>query len=280
MPCITCHNGAAGKPASHIATSGACQSCHGTLAWLPVTRVDHLQLSGTCGVCHNGAVALGKPSRHIATSAGCEACHTTTAWTPARFDHAAVAPHGCTSCHNAVRAIGMPRTHVPTTQQCDSCHGTLGWTPVKVDHRTLAAACVSCHNNLSATGMAPGHLLTHRGCDSCHSYPDWEVLHFRHVSATYPGAHRAALACTTCHNSGTDQVPYASAGDAGQCAGCHAKDFKPQAHPKTSHGALYSAHELANCSGACHLYTDTTQSSISRSLPGPHHRVTDATFRR
>ena len=279
-PCTTCHNGASGKPASHIATSSACQSCHSTLAWLPVTRVDHIQLSGTCVLCHNGAAALGKPARHIATSAGCEACHTTTAWIPARFDHAAVAPHGCTSCHNAVRAIGMPRTHVPTTQQCDSCHGTLGWTPVKVDHRMLAAACASCHNNISATGIAPGHLLSHRGCDSCHSYPEWSVVHFRHVSAAYPGTHRAALACTSCHNSGTDQIPYASAGDAGQCAGCHAKDFKPQAHAKTSRGALYSAHELANCSGACHLYTDTTQSSISRSLPGPHHRVTDATFRR
>ena len=45
-------------------------------------------------------------------------------------------------------------------------------------------------------------------------------------------------------------------------------------------GTTYTAHELANCSGACHVYGDTTQSTITRSLPGPHHRVTDATFRR
>jgi predicted CXXCH cytochrome family protein len=278
--CTSCHNGASGKPASHLATSDACLSCHSTFAWLPVTRVDHTQVIGLCATCHNGQVALGKPSRHIATRAACDACHTTTAWIPARFDHAAVGPHTCTTCHNAVRAIGMPRTHVPTTQQCDTCHGTLGWTPVKIDHTALTATCASCHNNLSATGVSPGHLLTHRGCDSCHSYPDWSILHFRHASAAYPGAHRAALACASCHTTNTDSIAWRSAADAGTCAGCHARDFKPAAHPKTARGLFYSAHELANCSGACHVYTDTTQSTITRSLPGPHHRVTDATFGR
>jgi hypothetical protein len=279
-PCASCHNGASGKPAGHLATSASCQSCHTTLAWLPVTRVDHTQLGGTCVSCHNGQVATGKPSRHLATNATCDACHTTNAWIPARFDHAGVAPHTCTTCHDTVRAIGKPRAHVPTAQSCDTCHGTLAWTPVKVDHSALAAACASCHNNVSAVGVAPEHLLTHVGCDSCHSYPDWSVLHFRHRSAAYPGAHRAALACTSCHTTNTDTVPYASAADAGTCGGCHAKDFKPASHPKTARGIPYGAHELANCSGACHVYSDTTQSTITRSLPGPHHRVTDATFRR
>ena len=133
---------------------------------------------------------------------------------------------------------------------------------------------------MAATGVSPGHLLTHLGCDSCHSYPDWSILHFRHASAAYPGAHRAALACASCHTTNTDSIAWPSAADAGTCAGCHARDFKPAAHPKTVRGLFYSAHELANCSGACHIYTDTTQSTITRSLPGPHHRVTDATFGR
>ena len=280
--CVSCHNAASGsdKPAGHIASKNACQNCHTTLAWLPVARVDHTQVLGDCASCHNGIVAAGKSSSHLPTTAACAKCHTTNAWTPARFDHAAVAPHTCTTCHNAVRAIGMPRTHIPTTQQCDTCHGTLAWHPAKVDHRMLTASCASCHNNVAAVGVPPNHLNTRVDCASCHSYPDWEALHFRHVSAAYPGEHRAALECTSCHTSNTDKVPYSSPAEAGTCAACHAKDFKPAAHPKTAKGATYTAHELANCSGACHVYSDTTQSTITRNLRGPHHRITDATFKR
>ncbi len=279
--CASCHGAsAAGKPASHIAVSQRCEGCHDATSWLPVSRVDHTQVIGACASCHDGRIAAGKRSAHLATSAECARCHTTIAWTPARFDHAAVTAHSCTGCHNAVRAIGMPRMHVPTPQPCDSCHGTLAWAPVKVDHGALAAPCASCHNNLSAVGLSPGHLLTRSGCESCHGYPDWSTVHFRHTSAAFPGTHRSTLACTSCHTSNTDAVSYLSASDAGTCGGCHAKDFKPAAHPKTARGNPYSAHELANCSGACHVYSDPTQSTITRSLPGPHHRVTDATFRR
>jgi hypothetical protein len=280
--CVTCHTTASGsgKPATHIATRNTCQTCHTTLAWLPVVRVDHSQVLGTCASCHNGMIAKGKSSTHLPTTTACESCHTTNAWTPARFDHAAVAPHACTTCHNSVRAIGMPRMHIPTTQQCDACHGTLAWSPVRVDHTALTASCASCHNNIGAVGVPPKHMTTHVDCASCHAYPDWSVIHFRHASAAYPGTHRAELQCTSCHTSNTDKVPWPSAADAGTCGGCHAKDFKPAAHPKTVKGVDYTAHELANCTGACHVYSDTAQSTIIRSLPGPHHRVTDATFKR
>jgi hypothetical protein len=280
--CVSCHSpeSGGGRPPTHIASKNACQNCHTTVAWLPIRQMDHTQVLGTCASCHNGVIATGKASSHLPTSAACGSCHTTNAWTPARFEHAAVAPHTCTSCHNAVRAVGMPRSHIPTTQQCDSCHGTLAWTPAKVDHRTLTASCARCHNNIAVVGMTPNHLSTQVDCASCHSYPDWSELHFRHVSAAYPGEHRRPLECTSCHTTNTDKVPYASPAEAGSCAGCHAKDFKPAAHPKTLKGATYTAHELANCSGACHVYSDTTQSTIARSLRGPHHRVTDATFKR
>jgi hypothetical protein len=280
--CLSCHNAASGtgKPAGHITSSNACQSCHTTLAWLPTTRVDHSQVLGACASCHNGTIARGKPSSHLPTTGACESCHTTNAWTPARFDHGAVAPHTCITCHDAVRAIGLPRAHIPTTQSCDSCHGTLAWSPVKVDHAHLTTTCASCHNNVGAVGLSPGHLRTQIDCARCHAYPDWSAVNFRHTSTAYPAGRHAKLACTSCHTTQTEQVPYPSVSDAGSCAGCHAKDFKPAAHPKTAKGVSYSAHELADCTGACHVYSDTTQSTITKSLPGPHHRATDATLRR
>jgi len=87
------------------------------------------------------------------------------------------------------------------------------------------------------------------------------------------------LSCTACHTSNTDQVPYLAAANAGTCGGCHAKDFKAAAHPKTVKDQLYSASELANCTGACHIYSDSTQSTITKSRPGPYHRVSDGAFK-
>ncbi len=276
--CVSCHS--AGRPAGHLATTDSCQSCHSTIAWLPVIRVDHSQVRGQCVSCHNGVSAPGKPAKHLATSAACESCHTTNAWTPARFDHAAVAPSTCVSCHNSVRAIGLPRAHIPTTQSCDACHGTLGWKPAKVNHTAFTSGCATCHNNAGAVGIPVGHLRVSRDCSTCHSYPDWSVVRFRHSSAAYPGNHRATLACSACHTSETEAVPYPSPANAGTCAACHAKDFKPAKHPKVIKGADYTVSELANCSGACHVYSDASASTLAKSLPGPHHRVTDATFKR
>lgn len=271
---------AAAKPSTHIASTNNCLMCHTTLAWLPVKTVDHTQVVGACESCHNGHTALGKPSRHIATSGACASCHTTNAWTPARFDHRATAPHSCASCHNAVQAIGMPRNHIPTSQPCDSCHGTLAWLPAKLDHSSIRSGCPSCHNNAVAVGKNSDHMTTQRDCATCHSYPDWSALAFVHSAAAWPGNHRAPLVCTACHTTNSDAVPYQFAAAAGTCAGCHAKDFKPTAHPKTAKGEMYTAAELANCTGACHIYNDPTRSILIKSLPGPYHRVTDAAFKR
>jgi hypothetical protein len=40
----------------------------------------------------------------------------------------------------------------------------------------------------------------------------------------------------------------------------------------------YTVAELKNCSGACHVYTDATMTTIARQRPGPEHRVTDGEF--
>ena len=279
--CVSCHSAASGsgKPANHIATSNNCQSCHTTLAWLPVASVDHSQVIGSCASCHNGTTATGKPSSHVPTAAGCGSCHTTNAWLPARFDHAAVAPHTCNSCHNGVQAIGLPSTHIPTSQSCDTCHGTLAWTPALINHSSFLGNCARCHNTVAATGLPPNHFVTHLDCAVCHTYPDWSVLSFHHTSTAYPGDHRAALTCNACHTTNTQQVVYAASADAGTCAGCHARDYVATKHPKIASGRItYTVGELANCSGACHVYSDATLTTIVKSQPGPKHRVTDGAF--
>ena len=280
--CVSCHapGSGLGKTPNHIASSASCESCHTTLAWLPILRVDHLQVSGSCVSCHNAILARGKGSNHLAASDSCEVCHTSNAWTPARFDHLAVAVHSCRSCHDGVHAMGLPVSHVPTAASCDACHGTLGWKPALLDHTTLTASCASCHNNNIALGVTPTHMVMKRDCATCHTYPDWSELHFVHAAAAYPGPHRTALACAACHTGNSDQIPWASPADAGSCAGCHARDFKPDVHPKTAGGLKYTVSELRDCTGACHVYSDATSGSIARSQPGPHHRVSDAAFKR
>jgi hypothetical protein len=44
-------------------------------------------------------------------------------------------------------------------------------------------------------------------------------------------------------------------------------------------GANYTASELHNCSGACHVYSDATKATVSKSLPGPYHRLGDLAFK-
>jgi hypothetical protein len=267
-------------PPGHLATTGNCQSCHSSLAWLPVLRVDHSQVLGTCVSCHNGTLAAGKSAHHFATSGACERCHTTNGWTPARFDHTGVVAHGCSGCHNGVQAIGMARSHIPTAQACDACHGTLAWEPALVDHSAFSGSCAGCHNASAAVGLPPGHLRTRLDCASCHRFPQWGAVTFRHASLAYPGDHANTPGCLACHTTGTDAVTYAAPAYAGSCAGCHAAAFNAAAHPKTLKGQLYSVRELANCSGACHVYADPGLTAIARKLPGPHHRVMDAAFRR
>jgi hypothetical protein len=121
-------------------------------------------------------------------------------------------------------------------------------------------------------------MTTSRDCSTCHSYPDWNLVNFRHQSVLYPGQHRAASSCEQCHATRTEAVAFTAPAQSGTCGACHAKDFKPDAHPKTAKGQLYLESELSDCTGACHVYSDETRSSVTRSVRGPHHRVTDAAF--
>lgn len=278
--CASCHNNiqATGKPLDHVASSDTCDTCHTTTAWVPA-RFDHLLVRGNCVSCHNGVQATGKSANHIASSDNCDSCHSTTAWTPARFDHASVAPGSCSTCHNGVGATGKPASHIPTTAECDSCHSTVAWTPAMFDHAGVTGGCQGCHNGATATGKNVGHMSTARECNICHSTSAWTPLTFQHTSPEYPGDHRGNLPCVACHTTNTDQATWTSPAYRPDCAGCHANDFRADPHIKIINtNVRYTVGELRNCSGACHVYTDATLTTISRARPGPEHRVNGGEF--
>ena len=132
--CAGCHAQpnrvrASTKPAQHALTSESCESCHRTDSWVPIARMDHLEVIGTCASCHNGQRGTGKPVTHIPASNTCEDCHSTMIWSPVRrVDHMQVLGT-CSSCHNGVIAMGQHPQHIPTTAECDTCHNTMAWRP-------------------------------------------------------------------------------------------------------------------------------------------------------
>jgi hypothetical protein len=234
---------------------------------------------GTCFSCHNGTTARGKGTNHIPSANTCETCHVTTAWTPARFDHVGVTPGTCSSCHNGVRASGKSTTHLPTTAECDSCHTTLAWRPARFSHAGITSGCGGCHNGTTATGKDPGHMTTARECNVCHSTTAWTPLTHRHSTANYPGDHRVALTCLSCHTSNADTIPWRTPAYANSCAGCHSGNYRSGPHTKyDTPKTLYTVSELRNCSGACHVYTNSTLTTISRRRNGPQHTVSKNSF--
>jgi len=63
------------------------------------------------------------------------------------------------------------------------------------------------------------------------------------------------------------------------CAACHANDFKQGPHKKYENpDTFYSVSELRDCSGSCHLYTDSGLTTIKNRRPGPEHRTTSSSF--
>jgi hypothetical protein len=292
--CYACHSGSlaistgivAGKNAAHLPTSNLCENCHATSAWKPVSAFDHTQVGvGTCYSCHSGSVLIstgyvsGKNASHIATGNACENCHTSNAWKPAGFDHAAVQPGTCSTCHNNVQATGKPNGHIATTAECDSCHSTLAWTPISFDHAGVTSGCTACHNGDIATGKDAGHFVTARECITCHTATAWTPAAHTHTSLNYPGNHRTALGCTNsaCHGGNSEAVTWPASTYVNSCAGCHAGDYRTSPH--TKYGTTkYTVSELRNCSGACHVYTDATLSTISRRRNGPEHGVADGGF--
>ncbi|MFZ2506918.1 MAG: hypothetical protein WAW79_00400, partial [Steroidobacteraceae bacterium] len=230
-----------------------------------------------CSSCHDGTKATGKPPTHIPTTLDCDSCHVTTAWIPARFDHTGVMPGTCIQCHDGVRATGKTPTHIATTASCDACHSTIAWIPARFDHANVApGTCSQCHNGTSATGKPGNHWLTTLECDSCHSTMAWTPVSYRHVSGEYPGDHSGPPACIACHTTNRDAATWKFPQYRPDCAGCHVDDYKEGPHKKVDQVSKYTVGELRDCSGACHVYTDATLTTILKLRPGPKHRAMDA----
>jgi hypothetical protein len=271
---------ATGKHPTHISTTNLCEDCHNNSLWAPADTVDHTQVLGACGSCHDGVTAIGKHPTHIASSNVCDDCHTTVAWLPATFDHVGVIGN-CQSCHDGVTATGKHPTHINTTNVCEDCHSTLVWAPVTmVDHAQVLGACSSCHDGATAMGKNPGHFITPRECATCHDTFAWIPHNFMHMSLPFePLDHAANLLCTTCHQANTEVVVWSFPTYKPDCAGCHASDFTPGPHKKHENPDVsYTVSELRDCSGSCHVYTDSSMTTIKDNRPGPEHRISSGSF--
>ena len=277
--CMSCHNGmtSSGKPASHIRTTASCDSCHRTTAWTPA-RFTHAGVTpGTCMTCHNGGTASGKPANHIQTTASCDTCHRTTAWTPAQFSHAMVTPGTCMTCHNGSTASGKPANHMQTTASCDTCHRTTAWIPATFTHSTVApGTCANCHNGTNARGKSANHFVTTRACDACHRTTAWTpATTYSHQSPFYR-PHTSSVTCASCHYTNNEIIPWRYAAYKPDCAGCHANRY--QSHTKVSSPRIsYTVLELKDCSGSCHIYTDSTFTKVQQARTG-QHRSTSGSF--
>jgi hypothetical protein len=234
---------------------------------------------GTCFSCHNGTTATGKTPDHIPSGTTCDDCHTSNAWIPAVFDHSAVSPGTCTSCHNGTTATGKTPNHIITAAQCDECHTTIAWIPASFNHDLVTGSCSSCHNGTTATGKPGGHFVTSLQCDECHTTNLWIPIDFRHSSPAYPGDHSGNLLCTACHQANSETVTWSAPAYIPDCAACHANDYEQGPHKKYENpDTPYSVSELRDCTGSCHIYTDSSMTTIKKNRPGPEHQVNGGDF--
>ena len=183
----------------------------------------------------------------------------------------------CSQCHDGVHATGKPANHVQTQVACNNCHSTMAWLPVIFRHSGISGNCASCHNGNGASGKPLAHMTSSLDCASCHSVTHWTPVTYRHTSPRYPGEHRVELTCAQCHTTNTDRVPWSSPALAPACAACHERNYKPAPHTKYGN-VKYTAAELRDCTGACHVYSDDTLKAIVKPRPGPHHQVSSGQF--
>jgi Cytochrome c7 and related cytochrome c len=225
------------KPANHVQTNEACNTCHRSAATWAGARFSHTKVApGTCMTCHTGFVAPGKPTNHLVTTASCDSCHRTVAWVPAGFNHAGVAPGTCMTCHNGSTATGKPSGHVATTASCDQCHKTTAWLPAGFNHAgVVPGSCETCHFP-GGSGLAmPANHIPYKtallagsslGCDACHtSTTTFTAEKMNHNNSQGNGSGM----CTACHLRGTtylgnmtrNSLNHSGTGTDCSQAGCH-----------------------------------------------------------
>ena len=162
-----------------------------------------------------------------------------------------------------------------TNAECDACHTSVAWLPAAFDHDNVApGTCSSCHDGVQATGVENDHFQTALECDRCHTIDFFEPDVFAHQSPNYPGAHADDPDCDECHQTNAEQVTWTSLAYQYECAGCHENDFKPGPHKKHENpDVTYLVSEVADCTGSCHMYDDSTLTTIKKFRPGPEHQV-------
>ena len=80
------------------------------------------------------------------------------------------------------------------------------------------------------------------------------------------------MGCVDCHQGNSEAVTWSSPAYRPDCAGCHANNYKQEAHKKTEvpRTITYTVGELRDCTGSCHLYTDDTFTTIKDARSGEH----------
>lgn len=210
--CAGCH----AKKDPHRGQLGkACQSCHTTSAWKPVSGFDHARtrfaltgahVKATCMSCHAGQRWKGLGAACISCHAkddshrgsrgtNCASCHKTSSWKAATFDHS---------------GTGFPLLGAHATASCAGCHG-----PGNAQKHP-ARTCSACHARDDVHKGQNG-----ADCATCHVTANWKQVRFDHDAVTrFPlrGAHRSAT-CAGCHKQPPKvQKPPVT------CIGCHAAD--------------------------------------------------------
>ena len=238
-------------------------------------KTSHAGITDGCASCHNGSAAPGRPTTHVVTGAPCESCHKSTAtFAGARMNHAGLLAN-CASCHNGRTAPGKPTNHLIANSPCETCHkSTATFAGARVDHSRINATCVSCHNGTMAEGKTVGHFSTARSCETCHRTAIWTPVVYQHTSPAYVN-HGPGVSCSNCHSSNAQMVPRKFPAFHPDCGSCHADKYRPTSHPKFQRPVTvyYTGAELRDCTGACHIYSDSMQRTILTRRSGVHRAV-------
>ena len=211
--CAGCHSPgrsvlAPHKPANHIPTNAACETCHTNTVSFLGTRFNHMGVQPrACITCHNGGTfAPGKPAKHVLTNASCDSCHRSSSWIPAGYDHIGVVPGSCINCHNGSTAKGKPSFHITSSNICSDCHKNfITFYGAAFDHSGVnPLTCGNCHNGQSLEAkQRPSNHIPYSGtaCGSCHtntaSYTTFSIV------PTTTNVHTviSGTPCKTCHTS-------------------------------------------------------------------------------
>jgi len=245
--CATCHNGTypgvVSKPATHVVTTAACDTCHTNTSnyttFLGATYT-HGASPGVCSTCHDGVHAMGKPATHLVTTAPCDSCHTQTntsnytTFLGAAVTHTSSMVGQCANagCHDGSGATSKPAGHVPVSLSCDTggCHAMYNGTTVlsfasgTLNHSVVAGSrCDSCHNGsytsqgvYGAVAKVSNHVPTtitgSLDCNTCHTGIPPNSKPTSGASAWASGEkmnHNSAqgmgvpIYCVTCHLTGS-----------------------------------------------------------------------------